>query len=448
MDYRISMAWALGLGLAVAGAYADEPSEKKSDSNPVTAHPSDKGADSDVPQLFERLERLSAQLGQLVDEGREDEARSIALQCRELLSTLKNRLRKQNGNRDAVSRLPQALDAIQQAAQDSESSPVDGKLVKDQDLQNATANELRARLRAVQIKDAEHKEHANEATDDEAELIEVVVDNGDGERAPVWVVQTPKKRGRRANNVEEDREKPGNDEEARFEESKRKLEAARDQERKLDLDRFAKSISEKVQAVQRLDNPAEKIERLRDIAGAIRGRAADVAEHDAERAFDMLRNAERIESQAKEIAERFGNERMRAALQRGERDQPPMGPPGMMGRPPGTPPPGMANVPDDPRGKAIMAQRLLMAAGLKKEAGLVGEAIEREFAVDPTVVKRLRAELEDTHYLNKQLKARIDELEKALREQRQTKAKAEADQDREKDDEEGDDEDDEEEDEE
>jgi hypothetical protein len=416
MDYRIWGAWAFGMALAFNGVSADEP-------------PSSAAKTESIAPLLERLERLSAQLDQMVDEGRSEEAGEITRQCRELVSALRDTLRSNDSNREVASRLPQALEALQQVACEGENCPIDGKLVQNQNLQNATINELFARLRDVEVTD-EELEELEEDGDDEIEVIEVAAADGEEEVLQL-VAQATKKRGRRkvdeteanateTNTADESRkegtDKANNkDEEKRFEESKRKLQAAQSRQEKMELDAFARSIGAKVQEAQRLDNPAEKIERLRDLAGSIRERAADVVENNAERAFDMLRNAERIESRAREIADQSNNAGLRAMLQRGERDVPPMRPqmtpqPGMMSGPPPGP---MTNVPQDPRGKAMMAQRLLMAAGLKKEANMVAEAIKREFAADPETIKRLRREIAELQEANAKLKSILETKQEA-----------------------------------
>lgn len=484
MDSRIVAAWALAFGVTVAGAYAEEfNAEKTSESNTVTAATENAEGDVDAAVVLERLERLSAQLGQIIDEGREAEAREVAAQCRDLLSAVRSVLRSHNASKAGAAKLPQALEAVKQMACDGENCPIDGKLVQNQDLQRATVNEIFAKLREVQVSDEEREEltkeaegrdaEASEAKAEPHELVQVV--RADGERVPVLVVQAPNKRGRLGNRVavegEREEQAAESDEnaaqrrqleaaKAAFEENLRKLRAANsrvmERESERELDAFARSIGAQVQEAQRLDNPAQRTERLRDIAGAIREKAAGVAENNPERAFDMLRRAERIESEAREIAERLANDRDRLMLQRGQRDEPPARPgpgmrqPGMMGPPPGDRAAAVAHIPDDAMGKARMAQRLLMAAGLRKEANAVAEAIEREFATDPATVKRLRAEINELRAQNARLKAALVGREAALQEQIQARRKEamKRDQDDREDEEKDDDGDDDEEDEE
>lgn len=479
MNSRIVAAWALAYGVAIAGASAEEtPAEKKSEPNAVAAATENAESDVDAAAVLERLERLSAQLGQIVDEGREAEAREVAQQCRDLLSAVRSVLRSHNASTAGAAKLPQALEAVKQMACDGENCPIDGKLVQNQDLQRATVNEIFAKLREVQVSDEEREELTKDAEDGDAEdgnaqaseakaepdeLVQVV--RADGERVPVLVVQAPNKRGRLGNRVAVEGEREGQAAEAdekaaqkrqleaaraAFEENLRKLRAANsramNRESERELDAFARSIGAQVQEAQRLDNPAQRTERLRDIAGAIREKAAGVVENNPERAFDMLRRAERIESEAREIGERLANDRDRLMLQRGQRDEPPARPgpgmrqPGMMGPPPGDRAAAVAHIPDDPRGKAMMAQRLLMAAGLRKEANAVAEAIEREFATDPATVKRLRAEIDELRAQNARLKAALVGREAALQEQIQARRKEAVKRDRDdREDEDGDD---------
>ncbi len=474
MNSRIVAAWALAFGVAIAGASAEEtPAEKKSEPNAVAAATENAESDVDAAAVLERLERLSAQLGQIVDEGREAEAREVAAQCRDLLSAVRSVLRSHNASKAGAAKLPQALEAVKQMACDGENCPIDGKLVQNQDLQRATVNEIFAKLREVQVSDEEREEFTKEAEAEQDELVQVL--GADGERVPVLVVQAPNKRGRLGNRVAIEGEREGQAAEsdenaaqkrqleaakAAFEENLRKLRAANsramERESERELDAFARSIGAQVQEAQRLDNPAQRTERLRDIAGAIREKAAGVAENNPERAFDMLRRAERIESEAREIAERLANDRDRLMLQRGQRDEPPARPgpgmrqPGMMGPTPGDRAAAVAHIPDDAMGKARMAQRLLMAAGLRKEANAVAEAIEREFATDPATVKRLRAEIDELRAQNARLKAALVGREAALQEQIQARRKEamKRDQDDREDEEKDDDGDDDEEDEE
>lgn len=471
MTFRSSFLAGLGciaaiISIVAPPAFADESSTPPT--TPVTATntgdatpaaPVELAPSELAGKLLARLERIGQELESLIGGESDVEAREVAEQCRELVTALRETLR-------AGQKLPVALEAIQKFACDGETCPIDGQPVANRDLQQATLQELFSKLREVEVEvDAEEEEPTvidlivvtegeDEEPAEEIDLAALVAQN----------VQRGRNRGQSGNQPGGENAKP-NDEQLdalkrraaalaeRLEQEKRAQGNKANVDR--ELEEFSQMVREKLRDAMASEGGEKKIDRLRDIAGAIRERAAKMAENEqGDKAFQMLKMAERIENQANEIARANKNAPETANLRRGNQDRPPNagpnpapgqmagprpggmpgggmpgssgmpgvppgmqgmsgapGMPGMSGMPGMGPPMGMAQMPQPRRQQAQMAHQLLQAAGLKKEAQIVAEAIEREFGGDQATVERLRREINELKAINAKLTRALEDCQ-------------------------------------